>query len=186
MEEGNSRSAIFNLLRRITCWNSKVDVPLNRYRIRTASLRDLHEICIIEDDSFPDPYPAFLFKRLLRDYSGTFYVATDDAGKLVGYCVSSLSGKSAHLISICVLREHRRNGVASALLHGLIRDLELRGVEELWLEVNPENTEAICLYGKFGFKKVMVLQDYYSDGSPALKMRSVLRTSVPELAKSER
>jgi len=92
----------------------------------------------------------------------------------------------AHLISIAVLTESRRKGVASALVRDLIEYLEARRVDELWLEVKQGNKEAIRLYEKFGFAKVMILENYYSDGSPALRMRMSLKKQVLKVVRNQR
>jgi ribosomal protein S18 acetylase RimI-like enzyme len=42
------------------------------------------------------------------------------------------------------------------------------------LEVNTSNEEAVRFYEGFGFTRVMILENYYSDGSPALRMRLAL------------
>ncbi len=128
-------------------------------------------ISLIENESFRSPYPASLLRRLLHDNVKSFFVAEDSSGKLLGYCVSSIDCRQAHLISIAVLREHRRKGVATALLRALTQYLRRSGVEEVWLEVKHGNEEAIKLYEEFGFTKTMILENYYSDGSPAVRMR---------------
>jgi ribosomal-protein-alanine N-acetyltransferase len=92
--------------------------------------------------------------------------------------LATTDGRFAHLISIAVLREHRRKGVAGALLQRLVKYLECHGVDELWLEVNIGNKEAIDLYEKFGFLRMMILENYYSDGAPALRMRLGLNKEV--------
>lgn len=137
-------------------------------------------ICRIEDDAFPSPerFPLSLFKNLLEGHANSFLVAEEASGEHVGYCVSSLEGSNAHLISIAVLREHRRRGVASTLLETLMAQLEHGGVDELWLEVNTRNEGAITLYEKIGFARMMILENYYSDGSAALRMRLSLSKQV--------
>jgi ribosomal-protein-alanine N-acetyltransferase len=147
---------------------------LERFHIRTASLSDLPAISDIEDDSFPNPYPLSLLKRLIDDYSESFLVAVDHKAKLVGYCVSSLGGSSAHLISIAVDREFRGNGIATMLLKRTIGYLVAHAAREFYLEVNPKNVEAVGLYGKLGFEKAGVLKEYYSDGSDAITMKIIL------------
>ena len=145
----------------------QVAVPLSPFHIRLASLSDLSAICRIENNSFPTPYPRSLLKRLLDDCSDGFFVATDDAGKLVGYCVCSSSSRSAHLISIAVHTDCRRKGVATSLLLGVVGSLKEHDVVELWLEVNLKNVAAVTLYSKLGFEKMAMLKGYYSDGSDA-------------------
>jgi ribosomal-protein-alanine N-acetyltransferase len=146
-------------------------LPVKSLRIRPASAADLQAICLIEDDSFSDPYPSHLFKRLLDDIGNIFLVAENGNGALVGYCVSSLEGRLSHLISIAVLAKGRRKGIATALLRKLIEYLVAHRVETLWLEVKQGNNEAIKLYEKFNFARMMILENYYSDGSAALRMR---------------
>ena len=82
------------------------------------------------------------------------------------------------MISIAVLGDHRRRGVATMLLQSLVSHLEHDGVDELWLEVNTRNEGAITLYEKIGFAKMMILENYYSDGSPALRMRLSLNKRI--------
>ncbi len=148
------------------------------FRIRTALPTDLRAVSLIEDDSFPSPYPPELFKKLLQEHGDSFFIAEEGSGKTVGYCLATRDGRFAHLISIAVLREHRRRGVASVLLQQLLEYLARLGVDELWLEVNTGNKEAIELYQKFGFLKMMILENYYSDGTPALRMRLGLNKEV--------
>jgi len=155
-------------------------------RIRSASAADLQAICLIEDDSFSDPYPSYLLKRLLDDTRNNFVVAENVSGALVGYSVSSIEGRLAHLISIAVLTEGRRKGVATVLLKNLIKGLEARQVEELWLEVKQGNKEAIKLYEKFHFATMMVLENYYLDGSAALRMRMTFKKQVVKVGHRQR
>ena len=150
---------------------------LNKFHIRLALLSDLPAICAIEDNSFPTPYPTSLLERLLEDCFESFFVATDEVGKLVGYCVCSLSRESAHLISIAVQTDYRRRRVATTLLHRAIEFLIEQSIVELQLEVNLKNVDAVSLYSKLGFEIIEVLKGYYSDGSDAIRMRLTMRES---------
>jgi ribosomal-protein-alanine N-acetyltransferase len=106
----------------------------------------------------------------MRHPGNSFLVAERANGELAGYCVASIKGRRAHLISIAVLSEGRRKGVATALLQKLVLHLNELAVDELWLEVKSGNKEAISLYEKFGFQGMMILENYYSDGLSALRM----------------
>lgn len=90
------------------------------------------------------------------------------------------------MISIAVLTEGRKKGVATALLKYLIDHLKARGVDELWLEVKQGNDEAIKLYEKLGFESVMILENYYSDGSAALRMRMSFEKQAARLEGKQR
>ena len=154
-------------------------------RIRKATESDLPHIVLIENSSFNQPYPIDLLKRLLRQYGDTFLVAEED-GKLVGYSAASMKHRAAHLISIGVLMGYRRKGVATSLLKHLVLILRRGGADELWLEVKSENNEAVSLYEKFGFERMNIVQDYYSDGSAAVRMRLGLDKDVLTMERGRR
>jgi ribosomal-protein-alanine N-acetyltransferase len=141
------------------------------FHIRLASISDLSEICSIEHDSFAEPYPRDLIAKLLEYNPSTFLAVVDEWGKLLGYCVASANGRSGHLISVAVERKSRRRGAATTILGELFSRLLRLGVKDVWLEVNAHDTGAIALYLKLGFEKLVTVDNYYSDGSPAAKMR---------------
>jgi len=145
------------------------------FRIRAANFDDLEKICEIEDVSFlRDPYPAFLFERLLNDENSLFFVATIDGNEVVGYLVSRIEDHVVHLLSLAILPAQRRSGAASQLLEELVAAVSQIGIHEIRLEVKPDNTAAIQLYSRFQFGEETLISQYYSDGSPALLMRRVI------------
>ena len=148
-------------------------------------MSDLSSICAIEDDSFPSPYPRGLLQRLLLYCRDSFLVAADGDGKLVGYCVCSVDGESAHLISIAVQASHRRKGFATALLKRLATQLADKGVNELRLEVGVTNGEAVALYSKNGFEKAEIIPNYYSDGSDAFRMKLIVHDETDQFSMSD-
>jgi ribosomal-protein-alanine N-acetyltransferase len=144
-------------------------------RIRAANHNDLRKICEVEDASFSrDPYPAFVIQRLLNDENSLFLVATRGKGEIVGYLVSRMEDRAAHLISLAVLPAERRLGTATQLLGELTTVLRKRSIREIRLEVRLDNKGAIELYTQFRFREESVIPQYYSDGSPALFMRKVI------------
>jgi ribosomal-protein-alanine N-acetyltransferase len=147
--------------------------------VRRATKNDLEAICQIEDASFSEPYPRALMVRLLRDHPTGFFVAEIGSGQVVGYCVCSKVGKLAHLLSIGVLQEYRRRKIATSLIQALLDQLS-SSIRELWLEVNTANDEAVKFYERLGFNRVMIIENYYSNGSHALRMRLALGETSKE------
>lgn len=158
-------------------------IPLKGFQIRTARASDLSSICRIENDSFSSPYPPYLLEKLLGEYPDSFFVAAEASGDLVGYCVATKNHETAHVISIGVLPKDRRRGVATSLMRTMIEYLLGCGVSELRLEVKTNNAEAIKLYDKLGFERLTILDNYYADGSPALRMQLAL---IKRVRKTER
>jgi len=148
--------------------------------VRNAEESDLDEICKIEDESFPEPFPRGLFEKLLRDKNALFFVAVE-AGLILGYCIATLENHRGHLISIAVGQSHRRRGVAVRLLGRLLHELEYGDTEQVWLEVRPDNIAAVSLYRKLGFLKAGSAPNYYRDGTDALIMyRPIPRTEATD------
>ncbi len=65
----------------------------------------------------------------------------------------------AQILSIAVIPEYRCNGVASRLMKVGLSYLKSLGVDEIKLEVRPENLAGKRLYEKIGFKEVGVTED---------------------------
>jgi ribosomal-protein-alanine N-acetyltransferase len=153
------------------------DLGISSTRIRIATQNDLAAINRIENGSFVDPYPRRLLARLLSECPDSFLVAESEDGTIVGYCVASQEVGIVHLLSVAVLLEHRRRGIGSALIRKLIVSMSPAS-KEMVLEVKVGNSEAIKLYEALGFKRLGVIEHYYSDGASAVKMRRVTNDSV--------
>ena len=79
-------------------------------------------------------------------------------------------------MQLCVGSAFQRRGVGSSLLARGIAELEQPtrrgvGVDEIMLHVDPERTGACNLYRAFGFERMALMPQYYTDGRAALLMR---------------
>ena len=135
-------------------------------KIRVATIYDLDQIEQIEKASFKDPYPRSLLALLITLGKGLFLVA-EEGREIVGYIYGEVNGERGHLVSIAVSPNKRRKGVGSDLLKHLLEWFALKGVREVYLEVEVCNREAIRFYEKHGFKKLGVKKDYYGVGRDA-------------------
>ena len=64
-------------------------------------------------------------------------------------------------MNIAVHPDHRRQGIAAALLQRLLEDLARMGSHSLTLEVRKSNAPAISLYEKLGFVQIGCRPRYY-------------------------
>ena len=78
--------------------------------------------------------------------------------------------KKGHVISLAVLPEHRRRGIARSLLSKVMKNITEYSVHEFYLEVRVSNKPAIDLYQSLGFKTARTIRGYYRDGEDALVM----------------
>lgn len=82
--------------------------------------------------------------------------------KVVGYVGSQAVLGEADMMNLAVLPDYRRKGVARGLVEALIKNLELRDVYSLTLEVRQSNFAALSLYESLGFIKVGCRPRYYT------------------------
>jgi len=87
---------------------------------------------------------------------------------IVGFLLAFWEGKEVHIHDLAVAPEHRRKGVASALLQGLLA--EAKGAQRVRLEVRASNRAAQAFYRKHGFKEVAILPGYYAGGEDGILM----------------
>jgi len=152
-----------------------------RFLVREASESDLLTVMNINRICLPENYSYAFFHSILRAYPKAFLVAEVD-NKVTGYIMCRVERilskferfrvrKAGHVISIAVLPEYRRKGIASTLLKKALNILKNEyGCEEAFLEVRTSNNQAISLYEKLGFDKVDVAKRYYVDGEDAYVM----------------
>lgn len=107
------------------------------------------------------------------------YVITDNAfnhvliykddDKILGFLDYSVMYERAEINYIFVLKEYRSKGIASKLLEYM---LDNNDFNEISLEVNVNNKEAIKLYQKYGFREVNIRKGYYDGIDGILMYRS--------------
>lgn len=137
-------------------------------QVRTLGFSDLPQVIAIERRAFPSPWSLGMFVIELSKPSGICLAALQ-GGEIVGYVICARYDGAFHVMDIAVDPDHRRAGVASALLDGLI---ERAGVDASFtLEVRVTNYGAIALYERHGFRGVGTRPRYYADnGEDAIIM----------------
>src|ERR1700689_1682266 len=88
-------------------------------RIRSLRYSDLPQVIAIERRAFPSPWSLAMFVLELSKPSGICPAAVQ-AERIVGYVICAPYDEAFHVMDIAVDPDHRRVGVASALLDGVI------------------------------------------------------------------
>lgn len=134
--------------------------------------RDLAEIELIEQASYPRPWSAAVFAgelEMARRGDRHYLVARRDR-ELVGYAGLMFVVGDAHVTNIATAPMHQRTGVATRLLADLSWAAIARGCAAMTLEVRDSNRGAQELYRRFGFAPVGVRQRYYENTEDAIVM----------------
>lgn len=124
--------------------------------IRLADRQDVAAIAMLEGACFPDPWPEdFIIRRLDR------ILVAEQKGFFLGYAALDAVLDEGNLDSIAVTPEHRRHGVADALLTAAEAWGRARSLRFITLEVRASNGPAIALYEKHGYAPVGRRKNYY-------------------------
>jgi len=129
-----------------------------------AGLAALHGRC------FEEPWSEYFLRRVLDGRGAMAIVARlRDGGAAVGFALLRTVADEAELLSIGVLPERRREGIAQRLIAGCFDRCRVAGVRRLHLEVAEDNVAARRLYARAGFETAGRRRGYYArrDGPPA-------------------
>jgi ribosomal protein S18 acetylase RimI-like enzyme len=113
----------------------------------------------------------FLFNIIQFPGCGNFMQAASlvafdtERGGLAGICLVSLVGEqSGHITQICVMKEWQGRGLGYELLRQSLELLRQREVKKVSLTVTSENTPALELYERMGFRKTRHFAAYVWEG----------------------
>lgn len=134
--------------------------------IRRALESDIPEIVEIENCSFNVPWPDFLFRAHLPNPGFLVY----EDSRILGYAIisSSEDRREAHLLSIAVHKDFRRQGIASRLLEWCVDLAKLYRFNKMVLEVREKNESARFFYASKGFVVEGKTEGYYIDDNAIL------------------
>ena len=154
------------------------------FKMRKFTPDDLQSVMQINRVCLPENYTDVFFIDLHQRFPETFIVAEED-GKIVGYVMCrievglasfSLGGliRKGHVVSIAVLPQGRRKGVAQALMNMTMDGMRYYKAKQCYLEVRVTNAAGVALYKKLGFDVSRTSNGYYSDGEGAYVMTKKL------------
>lgn len=147
--------------------------------IETATTKLLDRLYEIEKQSFQkEAFTKQQIGYLLADYSTISLVARVN-DEIVGFAIGTIDVAGGrlcgHVLTLETLPSYRRKGVAMKLLGELESLFRERGVAESRLEVREDNSAAIRLYKKFGYKVTDRLRGYYGNVHGLYLTKPILR-----------
>jgi len=145
-------------------------------RYRAAIQLDLPVLVSMERVLFADsPWTTGQFKEEFKGVptSRYFLVATNEQDQIVGYAgvLVVAPGVEADVLTVAVLPEYARQGIATHFMGELETWSQAKQALAMMLEVGTENTSAIALYEKLGYRTIATRKNYYGQGLDAFVMR---------------
>ena len=144
---------------------------------RPATALDLPIFVSLDKELFPySPWSIQQYREEFAQETRHFVVAESEAQSIIGYAgvFAPGTGVAADILTLGVIAQHRRQGIARALMALLTEWASARDASAMILEVKTENFEAIGLYETLGYEKLNVRRDYFGSGLDALVMRKDL------------
>ena len=127
-----------------------------------TKMKDDHvsQVAQLEKLCFSDPWSENSVASELENPLSLWLVAEEN-GAVAGYVGSQTVLDETDMMNIAVHPDHRRQGIAAALIEALIEELKGKGSHCLTLEVRASNESARSLYEKLGFQQVGIRKNYY-------------------------
>lgn len=154
------------------------------FALRKFTVNDLQRIMQINRLCLPENYSDYFFVDLARKFPETFIIA-EEKSEIIGYIMcrieTGLSNfgfggiiKKGHIVSVAVMPDHRRHGMAKALLARAFEGMRRYNAKQCFLEVRVSNDPAVGLYKKLEFEITRTVSGYYADGEGAYVMSKKL------------
>lgn len=139
-----------------------------RVAVRPMREADIDEVIAIDRQSFSLPWTERAYRFEIRDNPNAVALVaetTPAAGlpRVVGMIVTWIIVDEAHIGTIAVHRDYRRQGIGEKLLVASLELAAQRGASQALLEVRRSNLPAQKLYEQYGFEVVGVRPRYYVD-----------------------
>ncbi|HWQ28784.1 MAG TPA: ribosomal protein S18-alanine N-acetyltransferase [Dehalococcoidia bacterium] len=161
-----------------------------RYLLRPMTYDDIPEVMAIERASFSAAWPRTAYEKELENRLARYLVAVRlggpegdrrgvrrhfgrllargrprQSGEIVGFVGVWLMVDEAHIVTLAVRPDARRQGVGELLVLGALELAYACGMAHVTLEVRASNDAAQKLYERCGFRRVGVRVLYYTDNN---------------------
>ncbi len=156
-----------------------------QFTIRDYRAADFDRLWQIDQACFPDgiaytqmDLTGFIMKRnaitlvaemqmaSVEEISPADSDVSADGARIAGFAVAHPTrGKIGRVLTLDIVPEARRCGLASRLMEACERRMRAAGCTKVYLETAVNNEPALKLYHKLGYEVVRTLPEYYSSHS---------------------
>jgi ribosomal-protein-alanine N-acetyltransferase len=131
--------------------------------IRKMTLDDLPAVLDLDKLSFTLPWPERSFRFEVTDNEASRCWVAEVDKRVVGIVVAWLFVDEAHIATIAIHPDFRRQGIGRKLLSHALLHVMKEGARSSFLEVRESNEAAQDMYRKFGYVEVGRRKRYYKD-----------------------
>lgn len=128
-------------------------------KITKATKENISDIAMIEKACFSTAWTEESIADSIANESSYFNIAYAD-NQPAGYMSMQVCCGEGDIMRVAVLPDFRRFGIGRALL---TECFSVNKLDAVFLDVRENNVPAIKLYESFGFEKIGVRKNYYSN-----------------------
>jgi len=92
-----------------------------------------------------------------------------------GFCISAHRGEEGYIVTMDVLEDYRRRGIATVLLKEIEARLAANGVRRITLETATDNHAGVAFWQRHGYRTRGIRKGYYPGGRDAYAMTKSIR-----------
>ena len=137
--------------------------------IDKMNLKDFEQIKENLQKDFDDFWNANILESELKN-NNSFYLVAKNKNEIVGFIGIIKNVDFVEILNIVVKKDFRNKGIGNKLLQKIIEVVKEIKMQEIYLEVNEKNKNAIKLYEKNNFEKIGIRKKYYNGIDSAILM----------------
>lgn len=115
----------------------------------------------IERSAYSCPWSATTIRDCLLTAHFITWGMVDDQNKIVGFAIVSNVMDEAEILSMAITPVYQNNGLGQIFLDFILKKLQKRHIENIYLEVRASNKIAQSIYHKKGFEQIDLRKGYY-------------------------
>lgn len=130
--------------------------------IRRMTASEIPAVTEMERAIFSDPWPVSAFRDALTDAKAFNLVAVSSKdAALVGYLSAQIVADEVQIHNVAVGQPFRRRGIGRLLLEHAECEGKNYGVSCCILEVRANNSPALAMYNRLGYRRIGRRRGYY-------------------------
>lgn len=150
-----------------------VDETLQGFAIQPMEAEDLPEVTLIAASSPLTTWTQRMFVEEMKNaFSHCFVAETHGVStrQVVGFICFRAIGQESELLNLCIHPQYRRQSAGRRLMQFYINFSKKREIKRFYLDVDPFNEPAFCLYRSFGYVPSGSRKNFYGGKTDALSM----------------
>ena len=139
---------------------------IKKVKISYMTYADIDDVCKLEAAAYGQHHwSRESFINEIENNLARYYTLRNENDELLGYLGTWMILDEAHVTTLAVSNNFKRQKVAQLLLTKFIDDCYTNKIKYITLEVRVSNEPAKKLYEKFGFHSLGTRKGYYQDNN---------------------